>query len=291
MSSRSGRPCRAWYRQGHATRAGILVTVSSDGRTEFGDYLRRRRAGMPPPEPPTGVRTSRRRVPGLRRQELADIAGISVEYYTRLEQGKATRPSREILAALAQAFELSKAERDHLFRLAGEPPPEPESPEATIRPGLLRMLHGLTDTMPVTVHDGRLDLLALNTAATELLQPLAATGPYGRNIVYQVFTATALADLLGDDGAEQLARVAAAELRRALSRYPGDPYIQALHTELTATSASFRDHWERGEVEAWRSAAKHIRHPTRGWVNFDIEMLHDPERDHWIMLYTPRNPG
>jgi transcriptional regulator with XRE-family HTH domain len=77
---------------------------------------------MPPPEPPTGVRTSRRRVPGLRRQELADVAGISVEYYTRLEQGKATRPSREILAALAQAFELSKAERDHLFRLESRMP-------------------------------------------------------------------------------------------------------------------------------------------------------------------------
>ncbi len=246
---------------------------------------------MLPPEPPVRVRTSRRRVPGLRRQELADIAGISVDYYIRLEQGKAPRPSREVLAALARAFEFSKAERDHLFRLAGEPPPEPDSPEVTIRPGLLRMLRGLADTMPVTVHDGRLDLLALNAAATDLLQPLAATGPYGRNIVYQVFTATALPGLLGDDGAEQLARVAAAELRRALGRYPGDQYLQALYAELAATSASFRDYWKRGEVETSRSAVKHIRHPAHGWLNFDIEMFHDPERDHWIMLYTPRDPA
>ncbi|WP_229794926.1 helix-turn-helix transcriptional regulator [Saccharothrix coeruleofusca] len=265
--------------------------MPSADRTEFGEYLRRRRAGMIPPEPGAGARASRRRVPGLRRQELADLAGISVEYYTRLEQGRAPRSSREILAALARAFELSRAERDHLFRLAGEPPPEPESPEAAVRPGLLRMLHGLAGTMPVTVHDGRLDLLALNTAAAELLQPLAATGPYGRNIAYQVFTATALPDLLGDEGAELLVRVAAAEFRGALSRYPGDRYLQALRAELAATSTSFRDHWERGEVETRRSAVKHIRHPAQGWLNFDIEMLHDPERDHWVMLYTPRDPA
>jgi hypothetical protein len=141
------------------------------------------------------------------------------------------------------------------------------------------------------VHDGRLDLLARNraaAAAADLLAPLAADGRFSRNIVYQVFAAPALADLLGDEGAEQLARVAAAELRTAASRYPDDPYLQALREELTATSASLRQHWDRGEVGAWRSAIKHIRHPVRGWLDFDIEMLHDPERDHWIMLYTPR---
>ncbi|MEV0607387.1 hypothetical protein AB0I61_13570 [Polymorphospora rubra] len=87
-------------------------------------------------------------------------------------------------------------------------------------------------------------------------------------------------------GAAQLLRVAAAELRTALSRYPDDDYLRSLYTELTATSQSFRDHWERGEVGAWRSAVKLMHHPAHGWTSFDIEMLHDPERDHWIMLYT-----
>ncbi|ARQ72313.1 helix-turn-helix domain-containing protein [Streptomyces marincola] len=256
-------------------------------RTEFGEYLRRRRAALVPEEPPSGMRVSRRRVPGLRRQELADIAGISVEYYTRLEQGRASSPSREILAALARAFELSTAERDHLFRLGGEPPPGPESPDAVIRPGLLRLLRGLDDTMPVTVHDGRLDLLARNAAAAELLGPLPGDGPFGRNIAYLAFTGTGLADLLGEEGTEQFTRVAAAELRTSLSRYPDDAYLRSLCAELLATSGRFRDLWERGEVHAWRSAEKHMRHPTRGWLGFDIEMLHDPERDHWIMLYTP----
>lgn len=265
----------------------MVLMVSSD-RTEFGEYLRRRRGAIAPTTPSGSVRPSRRRVPGLRRQELSEIAGISVEYYTRLEQGRAPSPSREVLTALARAFALSDAERNHMFRLVGEVPPEPESPDARIRPGILRLLRSLDDTMPATVHDGRLDLLARNAAATELLGPLPANGQFGRNIVYQAFTVTSLPDLLGEDGAEQLARVAAAELRSALSRYPDDPYLRSLRVELTKTSASFRDHWKRGEVGAWRSAVKHMHHPTRGWLNFDTEILHDPERDHWIMLYTPR---
>lgn len=83
-------------------------------------------------------------------------------------------------------------------------------------------------------------------------------------------------------------RVAASELRTALSRYPDDIYLQLLQAELMRLSAGFRDCWERGEVGAWRSAVKRIRHPVRGWLHFDIEMFHDLERDHWIMLYTPR---
>jgi transcriptional regulator with XRE-family HTH domain len=263
--------------------------MSSSDRTEFGEYLRRRRAAMSPPDPQRGVRASRRRVPGLRRQEVSDIAGISVEYYTRLEQGRAPRPSREILTSLAQAFGLSGAERDHLFRLGGESPPEPASPASVIRPGLLRLLRGLDDTMPVTVHDGRLDLLARNRAAEELLGTFASGGPFGRNIAYQAFTTDVLAHLLGGEGSERFLRIAAAELRIALSRYPGDAYLRALVAELAATSRSFRDHWEEGEVSASRSAIKRMHHPAHGWGRFEIEVLHDPERDHWIMLYTPHD--
>lgn len=143
--------------------------------------------------------------------------------------------------------------------------------------------------MPVTVHDGRLDLLASNAAAADLLGPLSAEGRFGRNMVYQCFTATTLRDVLGDEGADEFAPVATAELRSALSRYPNDDYLQSLLAELLATSATFRGHWERGEVGARRSAVKRLHHPTRGWLSFDSEVLHDPERDHWIMLYNPRD--
>src|ERR1700712_936036 len=177
------------------------------GCSDLGEYLRRRRAAMTPPVQPGSGRTSHRRVPGLRRQELSEVAGISVEYYTRLEQGRAPRPSRDILSALSRAFELSPAERDHLFRLAGELPPEPQAPSTAIRSGIQQLLRGLDNVMPVTVHDGRLDLLAANAAARELLTPLINDDLYGRNIVYQCFTSPVLHEIVGDDGAEQLARV------------------------------------------------------------------------------------
>lgn len=224
----------------------------------------------------------------MRRQELADVAGISVEYYTRLEQGRASRPSREILSALGRAFELSTAEHDHLFRLAGELRPQPQAPAAEIRPGLQQLLDSLDETMPVTIHDGRLDMLALNAAAVDLLGPIFGDGPYGRNIVHQAFTSTGLHDVLGNEGAEQLARVATAELRKALSLYPEDERLRSLFRELWATNPEFSRHWERGEIGTWTSAMKHVNHPIRGVLAFDSEMLHDPESDHWVMLFTPR---
>ncbi|GAB3242541.1 helix-turn-helix transcriptional regulator [Mycolicibacterium hippocampi] len=242
--------------------------MTNNDRADFGEYLRHRRAQMAPPNPPGGARASQRRVPGLRRQELSDVAGISVEYYTRLEQGRSPRPSREILGALARAFELSDVERAHLFRLAGELPPEPDAPGTEVRPGLLRLMRSLGDTTPITVHDGRLDLLAHNAAAAELFGPLSAGGTYGRNIVYQCFMAGPLRDVLGEDGIDQLASEATAQLRSALSRYPDDEYLHALLGELSATSPAFRAQWERGEVGARRSAVKRLRHPTPWLADF-----------------------
>lgn len=257
------------------------------GRPALGDFLRHRRALMIPPGQPSDMRLSVRRVPGLRRQELSDAAGISVEYYTRLEQGRAPRPSREILTALGRAFQLSTAENDHLFRLAGELPPQSRAPATKIRPGLQQLLDSLDDTMPVTIHDGRLDMLALNAAAADLLGPIFGDGPHGRNIVFQAFTSVGLRGVLGDDGAEQLARVSAAELRKALTRYPEDENLGSLLRELSMISPEFIRHWSRGEIGTWRSALKRINHPTRGSLTFDSEMLHDPENDHWVMLLTP----
>lgn len=263
-----------------------MVRMATGSRADLGAYLRGRRAVMSAPEQPADGRSSRRQVPGLRRQELAEAAGISVEYYTRLEQGRAPRPSREVLAALARACGLTVAERDHLFRLGGELPPEPLAPDSTVRPGLLGLLRGLDRTVPVTVHDGRLDVLARNAAATELLGPISGAGRFRRNVVRQGFTAAA-GRILGHDGARRYARWATAELRSATGRYPQDTYLRSLVAELSATSAAFRSHWAQGEVAAARSGAKHLHHPTRGWLTFQSEMLHDPERDHWIVIYTP----
>lgn len=261
----------------------------NDERLALGGYLRHLRSRMTPRTRPGVSVLSHRRVPGLRRQELADLAGVSVEYYTRLEQGRASRPSREVLAALGRAFELSTAEQDHVFRLAGEVRPRPLAPAAEIRPGLRLLLASLDDAMPVTVHDGRLDMLAFNAAAADLFEPVFDDAPYGRNIVHQAFTSAGLRGVLGSDGAEQLARVATAELRKALSRYPEDVQLLSLFRELSTNSPEFRHHWEKAEIGTWSSAMKRISHRTRGVLTFDSEMLHDPDSDHWIMLFTPRH--
>ncbi|GAA3851565.1 helix-turn-helix transcriptional regulator [Streptomyces sedi] len=218
------------------------------------------------------------------------MAGLSVEYYTRLEQGRAVHPSREILTALARAFRLSSPERDHLFRLAGERTPPSRAPTTKIRSGLRQLLDGLNNVMPVTVHDGRLDILAFNTAAADLFGPLFGDGRFGRNIAHQAFTATGLDKVLGTKGAEQLARVATAELRKALSHYPEDPYLRSLFRELTTKCPEFDRHWQKGEIGTWSSVMKHVNHPTKGPLIYDSEMLHDPENDHWVLLFTPHQP-
>ncbi|MDP9795093.1 transcriptional regulator with XRE-family HTH domain [Catenuloplanes nepalensis] len=255
--------------------------MSTRNRAEFGNYLRQRRTLLPPDRPST-----RRRVPGLRRQEVAEAAGISVEYLTRLEQGRVPHPSREVLAALGRALELATGERDHMFRLAGEAPPGPPTPDSVVRPGLLRALRGLDDALPVTVHDGRLEMLARNAAATDLYGPIDGEGRYRHNIVHQGFTA-GTRHVLGDAGAHEYTRWATAELRAALGRYPDDEHLRSLLAELTATSADFRSHWARGEAASARSGVKQVRHPARGWLAFQTELLHDPERDHWIVFYAP----
>ncbi len=259
------------------------MTPSAPG---LGEYLRRRRSLIAAPDTSGSGRDSHRRVPGLRRQELAEIASISVEYYTRLEQGRAPRPSRDVLAALSRAFDLADAERDHLFRLAGELPPELPEPSRVVRPGLMRMMAHLDTVMPLTVHDGRLDVVAVNDAAAQMFGSVVGDGHFGRNIVYSAFTTRVFADRLDEDGATQLLRVGAAELRMALSRYPNDSYLTEMLIDLSARSPLFQEHWERGEVGAWRSAFKRIRHARLGWVDCETEMLHDPERDHWMMLYA-----
>ncbi|WP_283161936.1 helix-turn-helix transcriptional regulator [Pseudonocardia sp. Ae707_Ps1] len=261
--------------------------MQNAGGADLGSFLRSRRATMTPPTGAGGSRHSHRRVPGLRRQELAEIASISVEYYTRLEQGRAPRPSRDVLAALARSFELTAAERDHLFRLAGELPPTPSEPSGAVRPGLLRLIDQLGPAIPITVHDGRLDVVALNSFARELFGSVTGGGSYGRNIVHRAFTSPVFTELLDAGGIDQLLRVATAELRAALARYPDDPYLLGLIQDLTVRP-EFRERWEHCEVGFWRSAFKRIRHPERGWLDVDTEMLHDPERDHWVTLYSVR---
>src|SRR5690348_7523742 len=149
-------------------------------RPQLAEFLRSRRERLRPEDVglPAGLR---RRTPGLRREEVASLATMSTDYYTRLEQGRGPRPSRPVLTGLARALRLSDDERDHLFRLAGEQPGPPPGPPADVRSGVLRMLARLD--VPGLVLDAKYDVLAWNPLAAALIADFSALPPRERNLL------------------------------------------------------------------------------------------------------------
>ncbi|WP_141583066.1 helix-turn-helix transcriptional regulator [Actinomadura sp. WMMA1423] len=253
-------------------------------RQELAAFLRSRRARIRPADVglPAGAR---RRTPGLRREEIAQLAGMSVDYYIRLEQGRGPRPSRQILAALARALRLSGDERGHLFHLAGEAPEPPAAPSQDVPPGILHLLERLDDT-PAYVLNARHDILAWNALAAALMTDFAAMEPRDRNVVRWLFTGPAIARFGSDGYVEQLARESVADLRAAAGRYPGDPGIAALVAEVSARSPLFARLWDEGEVGIRRGSRKLMTHPVVGELDMHCDVLYVPERDQRVVLYT-----
>jgi transcriptional regulator with XRE-family HTH domain len=257
-------------------------------RGELAAFLRSRRARLQPAD--VGLEAGpRRRTPGLRRQEVAQLAGMSVDYYIRLEQGRGPRPSRQMLTAVSRALALSDDERAHLHLLAGEPPGLRAGPAREVRPSVLRLLERLADT-PALVCDAKYDVLAWNPMAAALLGDFSALPRAERNIVWRFFTDPRARERHDVAGAARFARESAADLRGAAARYPDDPGVRRLIDRLLAASSEFRALWSSHDVAARRSAHKRLHHPTLGWLDLDCDALHDPDDDHWIVLYTAQ-PG
>jgi transcriptional regulator with XRE-family HTH domain len=253
-------------------------------RGELAAFLRSRRARVQPAD--AGLEAGpRRRTPGLRRQEVAQLAGMSVDYYIRLEQGRGPRPSRQMLTAISRALSLSDDERAYLHLLAGEPPGLPPGPAREVRPSVLRLLERLEDT-PALVCDAKYDVLAWNPMAAALLGDFSALPRPERNVAWRFFTDPRARERLDAADAARFARESVADLRAAAARYPGDPGVRRLLDRLLAASSEFRTLWSSHDVAARRSAHKRLRHPTLGWLDLDCDALHDPDDDHWIVLYT-----
>ncbi|WP_433462807.1 helix-turn-helix transcriptional regulator [Spirillospora sp. CA-128828] len=275
--------------------AGIgspMVTAGTSGHTggvEHGDraelaaFLRRWRARVQPSD--VGLERGRRRTPGLRRQEVANLAGMSVDYYVRLEQGRGPRPSRQMLAALGRALRLTDDERSHLHHLAGEMPAPPPTPVREVRPSLLHLLERLDDT-PALVCDAKYDILAWNPMATALLGDFSAVPEDERNVVWRFFARPQSRERIDPGDAGRFAREAVADLRAVAARYPRDPGVRSLVDRLLTTSPEFRMLWAEGDVQVRRSARKRIRHPVAGWLDLQCEALHDPARDQWTVFYV-----
>jgi transcriptional regulator with XRE-family HTH domain len=275
---------------GRAPR-GDTGRVSQFDRAQLAAFLRRRRARVQPAD--VGLEAGqRRRTPGLRRQEVAQLAGMSVDYYIRLEQGRGPRPSRQMIAAICRALRLSHDEGAYLHHLVGEAPGPPPGPVRDVRPGVLHLLDRLDDT-PAIVCDAKYDVLAWNSMAAALIGDFSALPPGERNVIWRFFTDPDARGRHDADGARRFARESVADLRAASARYPGDSGIRRLVGRLLAASTEFRDLWAEQDVQARRSAHKRLRHPVVGWLDLDCEALHDPDRDQWVVLYTapPGSPS
>jgi transcriptional regulator with XRE-family HTH domain len=241
-----------------------------DTRRALGAFLRARRSRVAPEQ--VGLAGGRRRrVRGLRREELAQLAGISVDYYVRLEQGRATQPSAEVLTALARALGLDAAERDHLTTLAGSR--ADATPEAQVSPLLQQIMNAMA-RCPAFATNHRLDVLAWNSLGSELMGGLADPGRRDRNQARYLFLDPA-ARLLFPEW-EARATESVGQLRVGAGRYPDDAELTALITELSTRSADFRRIWATGEVVMCAAGRKRLRHPVAGVLTLDYETLHVP---------------
>jgi transcriptional regulator with XRE-family HTH domain len=235
---------------------------------------------------PAGLR---RRTPGLRREEVAGLATMSTDYYTRLEQARGPRPSRAVLTGLARALRLSDDERAHLFRLAGEQPAPPPGPAVDVRTGVLRMLARLD--VPGLVLDAKYDVLAWNPLAAALIADFSAVPPRERNLLRLRFlSGSRQRERFGEQQTMEFARESAADLRAATGRYPEDPSIAALVTDLVEGSEEFARIWALHEVATQQTLCQTILHPAVGRIDVVCEVLVVPERDQRVVLYTT-DPG
>jgi transcriptional regulator with XRE-family HTH domain len=230
---------------------------------------------------------SLRRVPGLRREEVAQLAGVSLDYLARLEQGRATDPSASVLASLARALRLSDDERAHLFRVAGHAEPSMGTINRHIGPGVQRMLDRLTD-VPVIVLDASWQLLAANGLASALIGDFSGASGRERNLAWRLFTA-ASSPLVRTEAEQADAEVEiVADLRDALGRYPADDQLAALIDDLRVASSRFAELWERHPVAVARRMAgrKTFSHPEVGLITLDCDVLVAQGSDLRLVVYT-----
>lgn len=256
--------------------------------TELGRALRRWRDRVAP-EAAGLLAGGQRRAAGLRREELALLAGISVDYITRLEQGRAANPSASIVEALARALRLSAEERAYLYRLAGLVPPGPELVPQYIPPSVQRLLDRLTDT-PVAVADAAFDLLVVNQMYTALMGDLSGLRGLDRNGVWRNFTGWPSRVRHTPQQQRAFEHDMVAELRTTAARYPADRHLQRLIAELRANSERFAQLWDSGVVGRLETSYKTIEHPQVGLITLDCDTMRVDNCDLRIMVYSAE-PG
>ncbi|MBV8681875.1 MAG: helix-turn-helix domain-containing protein [Caulobacteraceae bacterium] len=256
--------------------------MADQKRRELGDFLRARR-GRLTPESVGLPRHARRRTPGLRREEVAELAGIGVDWYIRLEQGRPVTPSLATIDALARALWLTDLEHEHLRALAGGGGHRPFEPE-TAPPALLRLLQSLTQ--PAYVTGRRRDLVAWNAAAEEILG-FGELAEGDRNILVAMLTYPRSRELFGAGWAAEAQRMVA-QFRATHDLWADDPAFRALLRRLSEGCPEFNSWWERHDVRRPSSGIKRLIHPTKGAIAFQHTSFQANDNPSLkLVIYTP----
>ncbi|MCF3939632.1 MmyB family transcriptional regulator [Gordonia tangerina] len=263
---------------------------STDLRTQIREFLGSRRARITPDQAGLPAYGGNRRVKGLRREEVALLAGVSVDYYVRMERGNLTGASESVLAALAGALQLDEAEQDHLFALArqsqaGAPGRRTRPPATTVRPVIQQVLDAISDA-PAWVRNGRHDIVAMNQLARALYSPVLAHTRRPANTTRFIYLHPDEAQEFFVDY-DQVARDAAAMLRLEAGRNPNDKALIQLVGQLSTRSELFRQRWASQDVRFHRSGRKRLRHPAVGQLDLDFEGMELPsEPGLHLNIYT-----
>jgi transcriptional regulator with XRE-family HTH domain len=257
-------------------------------RRELADFLRRSRERLRPHE--VGLAAGpRRRTPGLRREEVALLAGMSADYLMRLEQARSPQPSTQLLGALARALRLDGPARDHLYVLAGHRPPAGRLAGNHVRPGLLYLLDQLA-TVPAQILSDLGDVLAQNAMAQALFGSVCAVRRHDceqdHNIVWRWFNDPALRAAYPADEHEYYSRSHVADLRAAVARRGKDAAAVGLVRRLRASSEEFAAVWDRHEVAVQRCSRIRVQHPTIGLIELDFETLLTASEDQRLLMFT-----
>jgi transcriptional regulator with XRE-family HTH domain len=254
-------------------------------RAELADFLRTRRASLKPEDVglPGG---GRRRTPGLRREEVAQLAGVGATWYTWLEQGRDVRASLDVLEAIARALQLTQAERTHLILLGrGEQPPPRVSPAERASPALRRLIDNLGPN-PAYILGRRWDYLAWNDAAVALLGDFGKIPRATRNHAWLTFTDLARREMFSDW--ERSSRLLVAKFRADSARHLGDAEFESLIAALRKSSPEFCRAWKLHEVAYTGEGRKDLHHPLGGLMSFSHAVFHPAEEtEQRLVLYSP----
>jgi transcriptional regulator with XRE-family HTH domain len=264
----------------------------AEGNPELREFLRSRRSRITPEEAGLPVRPGTRRVPGLRREEVAQLAGVSVDYYVRLERGRRLNASESVLDAVARALRLNDTERAHLFALARPTRARPRPmPPQRVRSGLRRVLETMTET-PAIITGRRLDVLATNRMGRALLTDFDALPHRERNMARFIFLDEAARDLYADW--ETAGRGVAATLHLYAGSHPHDPQFAELIGDLSIRSKDFRRWWADHDVNRGTHGTKSYHHPLVGDLTLEYEAFvptGDPEQTLGLHTAEPGSPS